>query len=157
MTTRRGTEKVEVFPGGRFLREFVLDPFIDIVVLPRIAEVRASPATTLTLFTKFAAAIGKQLPGGFRVERDTLSEELAARENLTVKGAHALMLRNLVNNKTVLGRIARSIIDEDLRDATEFDLIDVRRVLPNGRFKTKISRRLRELVRRRNVEARRRR
>jgi len=157
MTQPRGTERVDVFPGGRFLRALVLDPFVELIVIPQIEAARALPGDSVTIFSKFAALIGKQLPGGFNVERETLSAELAARENLTLRGAHALMLRNAVNDRGIIGRIARSILREDLKFATEFDLIDVRRVLPNGVFKTEISRRLRELVRRRNAEARRRR
>ena len=153
-TTEPVPEPIQVNPVAGFLKEYVRDPFIA-GIADQIDNAGYLPARALTLFTVMSAAIGKQLPGGFRVERETLSAEVAARNNLTVTGAHALMLRGLINNRGIAGSLARRILDADLGDATEFDLIDVRRVLPNGAFKTKVSRRLRELVRRKNRAARR--
>jgi len=130
------------------LQLFLLDPFVDLIIRPNVEALVDTPGAVIKTFSSLSAEIGKRLPGGFRIERDTLSEELAARENLTIKGAHALMLRNLLNRRGVLGQLARNIIRTDLQDANELDLLDVRRVTPNGKFRKEISRRLRELQRR---------
>jgi len=104
--------------------------------------------SSVMLFSRFSAKIGSTLPGELRVTEDTLSQELAEREGITVRAAHALMLRKFVNNRGLLGRIAREVLNTDFQDATEQDLADIRRVLPAGTFKATISRRLRELRRR---------
>jgi len=130
------------------LRTFLLDPFVDVIIRPNVEALVQTPGAVLVTFSALSAEIGKRLPGGFRVERDTLSEEVAARENLTIKGAHALMLRNLLNRRGLLGQLARNIIRSDLQDANELDLLDVRRVTPAGKFRKEISARLREIQRR---------
>lgn len=130
------------------LQTFLLDPFVDLIIRPNVEALVDTPGAAIQTFSALSAEIGKRLPGGFRVERDTLSAELAARENLTIKGAHALMVRNLLNRRGVLGQLARNIIRGDLRDANELDLLDVRRVTPPGKFRKEISRRLREIQRR---------
>lgn len=103
---------------------------------------------TVLEFSKFAAQIGSLFPGGFEITEPTLSQELAKREGLTLKGAHALMLRRFINNRSVIGRIARQILSFDLRDANEQELSEARRIIPKGKFQKDISKRLRALRKR---------
>jgi len=102
----------------------------------------------IVTFSQFAAGLGKLFPGGFRVTENTLSEELAAREGITIKGAHALLLRKFVNNRSVIGRVARQILLFDLKGANETELSEAQRIIPEGKTRTEISKRLRALRKR---------
>lgn len=100
-------------------------------------------------FSSYAATIGQGLPGGFKVEASTLSQEVANRENLSVKGAHALMLRREVNSRGLNGILARAIIRADSKSANLQELQDIVGALPRGSFRAGLSRRLRVLIKRR--------
>jgi len=124
-----------------FLKEMVVDPFVA-DVLPAAVQDTSRLAgnvfgATILAFSSLAAGIGALLPGALRVEAPTLSEAVARRNNLTTRGAHALMLRGDVNSRGINGILARRIIDIDMRGHTRFDLDDVIRVLPRGVYRTK--------------------
>lgn len=132
-----------------FLKDLIADPLVETLLPQAVEDVqrlagRVFGGTILT-FSTLAARIGQLLPGGLNVTESTLSAEVARRNNVTVRGAHALMLREDVNSRGVNGLLARAIINIDMRGADRNDLFDVIRVLPKGTFRAKWKKRLREL------------
>jgi len=132
-----------------FLKELIADPLVETVLPQAIQDVsRLSGRVfggTILAVSSLAARIGQLLPGSLKVTESTLSAEVARRNNLTIRGAHALMLREDVNSSGVNGLLARAIINIDMRGADRNDLMDVVRVLPKGTFRTKWKKRLREV------------
>jgi len=137
-----------------FIKDLATDPIVQTELAKALRDTRKVGGNVfgaaVLAFSSFAARIGQGLPGGFRVEADTLSQEVANRENLTVRGAHALMLRREVNSRGLNGLLARAIVRTDARGGDLQDLQDIVGVLPRGSFRTEMSRIRRELIRRRN-------
>lgn len=115
-----------------FIREVVVDDFLGGVALPQLQkEAGTNFGRGIEAFSRFSALIGKGLPSPFVVTENTLSAELAKRNNLSIRGAHALLINFLLkDSRGLVGKVAIELLKNEAREATLAELMEMRSLVP---------------------------